>query len=314
MMLGIGSEVTLEKKGDIIPQIVEVLTPGTPYERPGVCPSCAGELKYDGVNLWCFNEGCRERETNRITYWVKTIDLKDFSGKFIERLWDMGKIKRVSDIYRLTPDDFIGIGGVGEKTIKSFFKVREKTASMYLDKFITALGIPGCSTSTAALLVERYKDWSNLKENMKIEDLEALPGIGEKSALQIVEGFGAVLDMADELLEVIEIKEKQRGTLTDMSFCVTGSLASYSRKEFKEVVEENGGIAKGSVAAGLMYLVTNDPHSGSAKNQKAAKLGVKIIDEAQFLELLGKAPETVEEPEKEEKEGSGVQLTFESLF
>jgi len=312
MMIGIGSQVTIEKKGDIIPQVVEVITPGEPYENPTECPSCGGDLKDDGVNLWCFNEGCREREVNRILYWVKTLDIKGFSSKFVERLWDMGKVRCASDIYRITPDDFTGVDGIGEKTIKTFFKALENTKAMYLDTFLTALGIPGCSTSTSKVLVEAFKDWEGIKK-MEAAQIGALPGLAEKSASQIIEGLGSILDMAEELLEVIEIKEKKEGTLTGSSFCVTGSLASYSRKEFKEVVEENGGVFKSSVAAGLTYLVTNNPDSGSAKNNKAEKLGVKLIDEQGFLGMLGKKPEPKEE-EKEKKDDVGVTLEYESLF
>jgi DNA ligase (NAD+) len=317
MMIGIGSEVTIEKKGDIIPQVVEVLTPGDPYVNPTECPSCGGPIKDDGVNLWCFNEGCREREVNRVLYWIKTLDIKGFSGKFVERLWDMGKVKSASDIYRITPDDLSGIEGIGEKTAIAFFEAREKTSSMYLDTFITALGIPGCSSGTSKDLVETFHNWDTIK-TLRASDIESLPGYAEKSASQIVEGLRDIAGMAEELLEVIEIKEKKKGVLTGYSFCVTGSLVKYSRKQFKEVVEENGGVFKGSVVSGLTYLVTNDPNSGSSKNNKAEKLGVKLIDEKGFLSLIGE-PELVEDSVNEDTPAEstvskGVQLEYEPLF
>lgn len=286
MMLGIGSEVTIEKKGDIIPQVVEVLTPGKTIKRPDRCPSCGKLVDFDGVNLWCHNEGCKEKEINRIVYWIRTLDLKNFKVRFIEKLWDMNKIKRVSDLYGLTFDDFTGIDGMGEKTIKAFFAAREKTSSMYLDKFITALGIPGCSTETSKLLVERFESWKAIR-NASVSDLEAIPGLAEKSSVQILAGIEEISDMADELLEVINIKVHKKGALIGTSFCVTGSLEKYSRKEFKEVVEENGGVFKSNVVKGLDYLVTNTPNSSSSKNIKAAKLGVAVIDEIEFLRLIG---------------------------
>lgn len=315
MMIGVGSQVTIEKKGDIIPQIVEVLTPGEPYVNPSLCPSCGNAVYNDSVNLWCHNYGCREREVNRILYWVKTLDIKGFSGKFVERLWDMDKIRSVSDIYRLTPDDFAGIDGIGPKTIKSFFEALDKTSAMYLDTFITALGVPGCSTSTSKIIVEHFKDWEGIK-NMQASQIEGLPGFAEKSSAQIVEGIQDIIDMAEELLEVIEIKEKKKGAFTGSSFCVTGSLESYSRKGFKEAVEENGGVFKSSVVAGLTYLVTNDPSSGSSKNKKAEKYGVKIIDEKEFLSLLGVEKGTPKpEPEDiDKKQEKGIVLEYESLF
>jgi DNA ligase (NAD+) len=314
IMIGIGSEVTIEKKGDIIPQVVEVITPGTPYVNPTECPSCGGPLKDDGVNLWCHNKGCKEREINKIIYWIKTLDIKGFSGKFVERLWDLNKIRCVSDIYRLVPDDFIGVDGIGDKTVKSFFEAREKTSVMYLDTFITALGIVGCSTSTSKILVDTFKEWGVIK-NIQPAQIESLPGFAEKSASQIVSGLNSIHEMADELLEVIEIREKKKGVLTGSSFCVTGSLANYSRKQFKDVVEENGGVFNSTVSNGLTYLVTNDPTSGSSKNVKAEKLGVKLIDEEGFIKLLGE--EIKEVPKKaapSEESKDGVILEYEPLF
>jgi len=306
-----GAEVTIEKKGDIIPQIVEVVVPGSsPVIKPIECPSCGGVLVDDGVNIWCYNEGCKERETNRITYWLKTLKIKGFSSKFIDKLWDKGVIRKVSDLYKLSPEDFVGMEGIGTKTIKSFFKTLEDTSEMYLEKFIVALGIPKTSEGTAKILVKEFKTWENIK-NLEMSEVLKLEGFQEVSASSTVEGIREVSDLADDLLGVIKIKDRREGTLTGRSFCVTGSLKNFNRNQFKEIVIDNGGEVKNSVVKGLGYLVTNDKDSGTSKNAKVAKLGIPIINEREFLDMVGY---DVTAAEEENKDVGSSELEFEDIF
>ena len=309
--IGPGAEVSLTKRGEIIPQIEDVLMPGEDFIKPTKCPSCGGPLVDDSVNLWCRNKGCREREVNRILYWVQTLDMKGFSGKFIEKLWDSGKLKSVADLYRLKEDDFISMDGIGEKTVKAFFEVLKDTSEMFLEQFIVALGVPTCSKSTAAILVENFGTWDKIVA-VTPNDLQKLPGFAETSSTTVCEGIAEVADMAAELLKVIKLKTKKAGPLTGMSFCVTGSLAAMGRKEFYELVIEKGGVAKNSVSEGLGFLVTNDTDSGSAKNQKAKKYGVKIINEEAFFKLAGDSP--AKEQKKEDSKKDTVKVVSENLF
>lgn len=309
--IGVGATVALEKKGDIIPQVVDVMDAGEDFIKPTKCPSCGGPLIDDTVNLWCRNKGCREREVNRILYWVQTLDMKGFSGKFIEKLWDSGKLKSVADLYRLKEDDFISMDGIGEKTVKAFFEVLKDTSEMFLEQFIVALGVPTCSKSTAAILVENFGTWDKIVA-VTPNDLQKLPGFAETSSTTVCEGIAEVADMAAELLKVIKIKKKKAGSLTGMSFCVTGSLVAMGRKEFYEFVVDKGGVAKNSVSEGLGFLVTNDTDSGSAKNQKAKKYGVKIINEEAFFKLAGDSP--AKEQKKEESKKDTVKVVSENLF
>ena len=311
--IGEGAECTICKRGDIIPQVEEVVNIGDVYEKPTKCPSCGGRLEDDGVNMWCRNKGCREQETNRILYWVQTLDMKGFSGKFIEKLWNSEKLRSVADLYRLKEDDFLSMDGVGEKTVKSFFGVLKETSVMYLEQLIIALGIPTCSKSTAAILVENFGTWDKIVK-VTPADLQKLPGFAETSSVTVCEGIAEVSEMAAELLKVITLKEKKTGPLTGMSFCVTGSLANMGRKEFYEFVVEKGGIAKNSVAEGLNYLVTNDTSSGSSKNQKAKKYGVKIINEGHFFNLAGDEPVCKKVEDKEVGKKDTVKVVSENLF
>lgn len=309
MGIGIGAEVVIEKKGDIIPQVTEVIIEGDVFTKPITCPSCCGPIRDDGVNIWCQNKVCKDKNINQIVYWIKVIGMKRFSDRFIERLWDLGKIRTVSDLYKLKVDDFIAVDGIGGKTIQLFFKSIEETSEMSLEKFLTALGIPSFSSSKAKLLVSKYETWENILK-LKVSDLEEIEGFAKVSAEAVLNGIAEVRNLAEDLLNVIKIKEKKKGSLTGLSLCVTGSLLTMKRRDFQEIVEENGGIAKNSVSEDLTYLVSNE-NSSSNKMRKALKYGIKIINEEAFLELIGKKLE-VEKREKEKQET--IVLVSESLF
>lgn len=307
--ISIGADVVIEKKGDIIPQVVDIASPGEKYKRPQSCPSCGGELDFDGVNLWCNNHPCMEKEINRVSYWVKTLDMKGFSKKFIKKLWDLEKIRSVEDIYKLTPDDLSNIEGIGKKTINSFFKVLSSTSEMFLEVFITALGIPMCSKATAKVLVENFSTWDKIS-TLQPEDLEKLPGFAKVSSENVCSGIREVDEIAQKLLSVIKIKKVSEGKLLDKSFCVTGSLKAMPRNQFHQLIMDHGGIVKTSVVKGLSYLVTNDSESGSSKNRKARKLEVPIINEDQFFELIGERPQI----EEEKEDSNEIKLVTENLF
>lgn len=320
-----GSEVVLEKKGDIIPQVVDIVTPGKGYTKPTKCPSCGGPLVWNDVNLWCKNNKCRDREVSRILYWVQSINMKGFSRSFVEKLWDTGRIRKVSDLYILTPDDMSNIGGLGVKTIKEFFDTLEKTKEMYLEQFITALGIPGASKGTAEDLVENFKDWASILR-IKPEDMLKIPGYAKISSETVCEGIAEIKDMAAELLKVIKIKAKKKGTLTGVTLCVTGSLESMSRKEFEDLVVAEGGSFKSSISVGLNYLVTNTPDSGSGKNSKVLYLNkkmdddgtpekkIKIITEKDFIKLARIEPKKADSDKTADRSTPEVELEFEPLF
>lgn len=310
--IGIGAEVTIEKRGDIIPQVVEVVSPGSEIAKPDVCPSCGSTLYDDGVSLWCMGTRCRERDVARMTYWLKTINAKGFSGSFVDTLYGMDKIKSVADMYALTEQDLASVPGIGAKTVAAFIKMLKDTSEMYLPKFITALGIPGCAKEKAELLANKFGEWDAVLSATP-EDLTKIPGIGEVTAASIVEGLHEVKDMAEDILKAVHIKKKVAGPLSGKSFCVTGSLTVMDRKAFQDFVVERGGIAKTGVAAGLGYLVTNDPTSGSDKNRKAQKLGVQVISEDEFFKMAG-GPPKVDAPASAPVADKGMRIITESLF
>lgn len=319
------AEVVIEKKGDIIPQVVDLVTAGKGYTKPDVCPSCGKSLYWDTVNLWCKSKKCREKEIARILYWVKVLDIKGYSSSFIDKLWDSGKVRNVHDLYKLKEEDLSSIDGFGAKTIIGFLEAIKENSTMLLEQFIIALGIPTVSTSTAQVLVEKFKTWDAISK-VTVSDLEALPGFAKVSAENAVKGIQEIADMASDLLMFITIKEKKKGSLTGLSFCVTGSLNRISRKEFEAFVKENGGTFKSSIASDLSYLVTNTPNSGSGKNAKVAKIneklatdgspGIKIITEDEFFKLAGAEPtkEVVENPKEVKKDDDDPILEFHPLF
>jgi DNA ligase (NAD+) len=308
--LGEGDEVTIERGGDIIPKVTEVVvSAGKEYKEPSRCPSCNGVLINDSVNIWCKNSPCREKDVNRIHYWIKKLEIKDFSTKFLGKLYDQDKIRNIGDLYKLVPDDFDSIDGIGEKTVKSFFKKLEESSEMYLEEFIVALGIPTCSETSSRMLVTNFGSWDRICK-VKPSDIIGIPGYQERSATSICEGIAEIEDMAKDLLSVVKIKQKKTaGKLKGKSVCVTGELTSMSRNDFKKLVAVELGEFKSSVSEGLSYLVTNDADSGSGKAEKAKKYGTTVISEADFFKtVLGQNPPSNKKEDKTDK------IAFNSLF
>jgi DNA ligase (NAD+) len=309
LSVGLGDEVIIKRSGDVIPQIIDVaMSRMTLYPEPTKCPSCGSKLENDSVNLWCRERACRDKVVNRITYWLVKLDIKGFSKKFVEKLYDQEKIKSVGDLYKLTVDDFASIEGIGAKTVKSFFNALKNSSEMLLETFIIALGIPTCSDSSSGMLVSHFKTWDRIC-SLKPDDIVGIPGYAEKSAVSICEGIAEIKDMATELLEVITLRKKKT-LLAGISVCVTGELLSMSRNDFKKLVVEQGGVFKSSVTEDLTYLITNDTSSGSSKNEKALKYGVNVITEKDFFKkVLG---QDLVVASKEESEKPKIEL--ESLF
>jgi DNA ligase (NAD+) len=250
--------------------------------------------------------------------------MKGFSRSFVEKLWDTNKAKKISDLYSMNPDDLTSIDGLGTKTIKDFFEVLDSKKDMYLEQFIIALGIPGASKGTAGDLVKYFGTWDKILK-VQPSDLIKIPGYAEISSEGVCAGIKEVADMAAEILKVVRIKEKKKGTLTGVSLCVTGSLESMSRKEFEDLVVEEGGTFKSGIASDLNYLVTNTPESGSGKNAKVASINkkfesegtpekkIRIITEKEFLKIA-QVEIKIEPKDSKKDDSSEIDIEFEPLF
>ncbi len=300
----IGSHVVVVKRGEIIPKIESVIHKISeedkkqlkPVQIPEKCSVCGHKLIDAGTRLYCPNTECKKRILHRIEKWISVLDIRDFGTTLIQKLFSAGVINSVKDIYdlteeKLTPfflnEESIEKGNASKGAVK-VIKAINNRKKMKLSTFIAGLDIEGIGETQMEKISGSGFDTLEKLLNASEKDIAEVYGFAEITAHDLVEGLKNLSEEISALVpEIITIeKPVSDGKLSGMTFCFTGELYTMKRSEAENLVKQNGGSAKSSVVKGLSYLVTNDTASGSSKNKKAKELGVPVIDEKQFLELI----------------------------
>lgn len=296
--LKIGASVVVSKRGDIIPKVEGVVfspADARMIEIPSTCSTCGSAVINEGNRLYCGNPQCPRRYFHRLRRWIQVLDIRDFGGVLLRKLFDDGRIKTIPDLYRLELEDLVDYEGMGEKSAKKALDNLYLRKSIPLPTFVAGFDLDGIAELTIEKLVEGgYQTLDSLFGAVPT-DLAEVHGIGEVKAEAIVSGIMEVREEMEALLRsgVIEITVTpgaSESPLVALSFCFTGALESMSRAEAETEIKRRGGSVRNGVSANLSFLVTNSPGSGSTKNRKARELGVKIISETEFMELLGRRP------------------------
>ncbi|RMH62855.1 MAG: NAD-dependent DNA ligase LigA [Calditrichaeota bacterium] len=292
--------VLIEKGGDIIPKVVQVLTEkrpegSQPVRAPEHCPSCGTTLiQPEGeAALRCPNYNCREQVIRRIEHFVdrKAMDMAGFGLALVEALVDAGKINDVADIYNLQAEDISGLERMGEKSAANVIQGIEESKKRPLFRLIFALGIPYVGITAARMLAEHFPDLEALSHADE-ETLTALEGIGAKMAASIIAFFAD--DHNRNMIQRLkaagvdpkaEPSAPKGGVLNGKTFVLTGTLPTYTRSQAQKLIEEQGGKVSGSVSSKTDYLLAGD--KAGSKLAKAQALGVTVIDEATFQSMLG---------------------------
>lgn len=300
LKLRIGSKVIIEKKGDIIPQVVSVVNPmaDDEYERfvmksleshlnyPTLCPSCKKETKLDvrGVSVWCLNPLCPEKIGSRVLHYLKMLEIKEIGEKSIFSMQEAGMIHDIPDLYYLDAKAVASITG-GKRSAEIIIGAIMDKNKLPIDSFLAALGISELGKTTAKALSKKYKTLAAIRA-LGYAELCSIGGIGDTVAHHIQDGLKEMANTIDRIVECVEIVDVQESTgpLKGFSFCFTGAMES-PRKELEKMTEQFGGECKSSVGRGLTYLVMADANSTSSKAEKARKVGTKCISEVEFKEM-----------------------------
>jgi DNA ligase (NAD+) len=288
--LKIGSRVIVVKRGEIIPKIEAVVGHEGDSEEvryPERC-SCGSALVDEDTRLFCPNPACPKKALHRLQKWVLVANLMDFGDALLARLYEIGAVRTIPALYALDERTLSGVERMGETLARKLLRNLKAKTEFTLSEFVAGFDIEGIGETLARKAVEAGFDTLDALRGASVETLTAVDGFGEITATTLLEGLAAVRDEMDELLASGEIRiaASSNGPLAGKSFCFTGEMATMKRSEAEAKVKALGGTVKSSVAKGLYALVTNDPGSGSEKNVKAAKYGVAIITERDFLALL----------------------------
>ena len=295
----IGDAVVIEKGGDVIPKVVKVNYAKRPssscsWHMPKHCPICHSEaIHIQGeVAVRCSNPHCGGQLVRKIAYFASkhAMDINHMGEKVVEQLVAKKLVKSPSDIYLLDEKALLELDGFKEKSIKNLLDSIELSKNCSLARFIMGLGIRSIGTETADLLAEEARDLSTLMKMAKEEFLQ-MEGIGEKTAEILADFFHQAVNqkelekLLDHGVKPGKLKAKMKGhSFEGKTFVLTGTLTHYSRDEATALIKERGGRITGSVSKNTDYLLLGeDPGS---KYDKAKKLGVEILSEAEFKKHL----------------------------
>lgn len=295
----IGDRVLIKKAAEIIPKVIKAVDSPEHnmlpvYQAPQNCPNCNSLLveREGEVNLYCANLECPSVAKARLEYWVskEAMDIDFIGPSVIEKLFALGLVKTPVDFYKLKYDDFLKLDLVKEKSATNMYNSIQESKSKPLSRFVTALSIRHVGKETAELLTNELSTLEDLK-SASLEQLSNIEGIGEKIAQSIYEFFHDEknLQMIDEFqslgfeFKVLNINKTDE--LAGKTFVLTGTLQNMTRDEAGDKIKLRGGKTSSSVSKNTSYVVAG-VNPGS-KLDKAEKLGVIILNEDEFLKLLG---------------------------
>lgn len=302
----IGDTVVVQRAGDVIPEVVRVLKKRRParikeFEFPSRCPVCGSVVvQPEGeVVIRCVNLSCPAQIKERLFHWGSrdAMDIDGLGEKLVDQLVEQGLVTDPADLYELTVSQLAALDRMAEISAQNLVEALERTKRASLDRFLTALGIRHVGTHVARVLAREFGDLSAL---MKADHqlLEEVHEVGPEVASQVVAFFSRAENrkLIKQLLAngITPVWPPEGAVdtggasvdLSGMTFVLTGELESLGRAEAKRILESLGGHATGSVSGKTDYVVAG-PGAGS-KLERAKELGVEILDEGQFLKLIGR--------------------------
>ncbi len=299
--LGIGDEIEVYKANMIIPQIAENLTRSGVRDIPEVCPVCGGKTEIRQVSnakaLYCTNPECQAKHIKSFSLFVSrdALNIEGLSESTLEKFIDRGYVKEFADLFHLDryEEEIKEMEGFGEKSFNNLKASVEKARETTLPQVLYGLGIANVGLSNAKVICKEFKNDLDAMLHADVEQLSEISGIGAVIAGTFTAYFqnpahvGQLKNLLGELKIHAEEGEAKEQIFGGVNFVITGSVTHFAnRKEVKELIESLGGKVTGSVTSKTNYLINNDITSTSSKNKKANELGIPIISEEMFLEML----------------------------
>ena len=314
--LRVGDMVYVEKGGEIIPKVTGVElsqrpADSRPLEYITTCPECGTELvRYEGeAKHYCPNQsGCRPQILGRIIHFIrrKAMNIETLGEETIELLFDSGLISCLADLYDLRAEQLAVLPRLGEKSAANIIQSIRNSTQVPFHRVLFALGIRFVGETTAKYLAAHFQSMDAVMDATREELIEA-EEVGTKIADSIVDYFADEQNRAiiEHLRSAgLQFVAEQKSTLSDslagLTFVISGSFANHSRDELKAMIEAHGGKNLAAVSSNTNFLLAGDK-IGPAKLQKATKLGVKIISEQEFIEMVGDAETAPAETPKTEE-------------
>lgn len=296
-----GDTVTVEKAGEIIPQVLSVLNPDRdgrpePFQMPENCPACGEKLvKFEGEVKWrCENQACPPQVRERITHFASrdALDIEGLGEAVVDQLVDAGLISTYADLYSLTTKDLLPLERMAQKSAQNLIDAIDRSKDRDFSRVLFALGIRFVGKTVAKDLSKNFKSLEELL-GANEDELAEVDSIGPKIAGSVASFFSK--DQNRSVIESLKSAGLQfesnhdgpeTSTLEGKTFVLTGSLPTLTRKEATEWIEKHGGKTSSSVSGNTDFLLAGE--SAGSKLTKAQKLNVPVIDENEFNRLVGR--------------------------
>lgn len=296
----IGDTVVIEKAGEIIPQVVQVVPDKRPkgakkVEAPRTCPSCGSrvEKEADTPYIRCVNPACPAQFKERLRWFCGRgqMDIENVGDVLVDQLVDAELAKTFADLYRLKPEQLLKLERMGEKSAQNVVNAIQESRSQPLDRLLAGLGIRHVGNRVAYVLASNFGSLDALAK-ATLEDLSAVNEIGDVIADSVHDffhnksGLDSIRQLKDVGVDPKMEKSKTSGArpLDGKTVVVTGRLEKLDRKEIEDLIVKLGGKASGSVSRKTSFVVAGE--SAGSKLDKAKELGVKVVTEKEFLEMV----------------------------
>ena len=300
----LGDMVFVEKGGEIIPKIIGVdLSKRSADSKPTIyithCPECNTELKRDDgeANHFCPNENeCPPQVIGKMEHFVsrKAMNIDSLGGETIIQLFKAGLVKNIADLYDLKKEQLLPLERMAEKSANNLIEGLEASKQVPFERVLYAIGIRHVGETTAKKIAKKVKTLDVLINSTK-EELLAIDEVGEIIAISLHDFFSneknkSIIEKLKATGLQFELSEEQQqggsDKLKDLTFVISGVFAKHSRDQYKEMIELHGGKNSGSISKKTSFVLAGD-NMGPEKLKKAESLGVKMINEDEFLEMLG---------------------------
>ena len=300
LQIGIGDEITVYKANQIIPQLRDNLTKSNNFVIPSTCPICSGSTEIikdnDTEVLVCTNPECKGKLLGKLSHFVSknAINIDGLSEQTLQKFIDLGWLTSFQDIYYLSEhkEKMYKLDGFGKKSVDKLLENIEKSRNTTLDRFIYGLCIPLIGRTASKEIAKFFNyDYEKFRTDGIVTHYSQIDGFGDNMNQSLHdylrENHMMISILADEFIFETKSESNTNVDLSNKTFVITGSLNYYkNRDELVSIIEQLGGKVSGSVSSKTNYLINNDIASTSGKNKKAHDLGIPIISENEFVQMI----------------------------
>lgn len=300
LQIGIGDEITVYKANQIIPQLRDNFTKSNNFIIPNVCPICGGRTEIvkdnDTEVLVCTNPNCKGKLVGKLSHFVSknAINIDGLSEQTLQKFVDWGWLTSFQDIYYLSEhkEEMYKLDGFGKKSVDKLLESIENSRNTTLDRFIYGLCIPLIGRTASKEIAKFFNyDYEKFRTDGIVTHYSQIDGFGNNMNQSLHnylrENHMMISTLADEFIFETKSENSNNVDLSNKTFVITGSLNHYkNRDELVNIIEQLGGKVSGSVSLKTNYLINNDTESNSSKNKKAHDLGIPIISEEEFVQMI----------------------------